>query len=224
VQLPTSASSSAPPWVSCLPHATMRLQSSRMLLDLLRTRRRKLQVPPNLSTTCWMGLTNKQPVSSLLPGLAAQSKVRRPQRPKRPHYSDVHGALYVLLLSCWTMKRALRKRIGCFACCIMPGCVTTGIHGDAGPAPAAQSAATPSTVGGEPQLTLRGAGGARRWGPAHFEAAPAAVTAASTSARPPAAGMPVKRQKLTSNPTDAERLMLDEHVHDTMTLSSNAMW
>lgn len=62
-----------------------------------------------------------------------------------------------------------------------------GIHGDAGPAPAAQSAATPSTGGGEPQLTLRGAGGARRWGPAHFEAAPAAVTAASTSARQPAA-------------------------------------
>ncbi|KAL0026447.1 hypothetical protein WJX79_010441 [Trebouxia sp. C0005] len=62
-----------------------------------------------------------------------------------------------------------------------------GIHGDAGPAPAAKSAATPSTGGGEPQLTLRGAGGARRWGPAHFEAAPAAVTAASTSARPPAA-------------------------------------
>ena len=72
----------------------------------------------------------------------------------------------------------------------------TGIHGDAGSAPAAQSA-TPSTGGGEPQLTLRGAGGPRRWGPAHFEAAPAAVTAASTSARPPAAGMSVKRQKCT---------------------------
>lgn len=106
----------------------------------------------------------------------------------------------------------------------MPGCVTTGIHGDAGPAPAAQSAATPSTGGGEPQLTLRGAGGARRWGPAHFEAAPAAVTAASTSARPPASGMFVKQLNFTSNPANAERLMLDEHVRDTMMLRSNAMW
>jgi hypothetical protein len=106
----------------------------------------------------------------------------------------------------------------------MPGCVTTGIHGDAGPAPAAQSAATPSTGSGEPHLTLRGAGGARRWGPAHFEAAPAAVTAASTSARPPAAGMPLKQPDFTSNPANAERLLLDDHVHDTMMLSSNAMW
>ncbi len=81
----------------------------------------------------------------------------------------------------------------------MPGCVTTGIHGDAGPAPAAQSAATPSSGGGEPQLTLRGAGGARRWGPAHFEAAPAAVAAASTSARPPAAGMLLKQPNFASN-------------------------
>lgn len=65
-----------------------------------------------------------------------------------------------------------------------------GIHGDAGPAPAAQPAAAPlAGGGGEPQLTLRGAGGARRWGPAHYEAAPAAAPAASTSARTPSAGL-----------------------------------
>ncbi len=65
-----------------------------------------------------------------------------------------------------------------------------GIHGEAGPPPAAQPAAAPMpAASGEPQLTLRGARGARRWGPAHFEAAPAAAPAAAASARPPAAGM-----------------------------------
>ena len=42
---------------------------------------------------------------------------------------------------------------------------------------------------GDPQLTLKAAGGARRWGPAHFEAAPAAApAAAAASSRTATAG------------------------------------
>lgn len=44
---------------------------------------------------------------------------------------------------------------------------------------------------GEPQLTLKAAGGARRWGPAHFEAAPAAApAAAAASSRTATTGTP----------------------------------
>ena len=45
-----------------------------------------------------------------------------------------------------------------------------------------------SAASAEPQLTLKGAGGARRWGPAHFEAAPAAALSAAAPARAPTSG------------------------------------
>ncbi|KAL3152008.1 hypothetical protein ABBQ32_001127 [Trebouxia sp. C0010 RCD-2024] len=61
-----------------------------------------------------------------------------------------------------------------------------GVHGDASMFPAAQPAAPAPAASAEPQLTLRGAGGARRWGPAHFEAAPAASSTAAAPARAPA--------------------------------------
>ena len=75
-------------------------------------------------------------------------------------------------------------------------CASTGVHGDAGPPPSAQLATAPiPAASGEPQLTLRGGGGARRWGPAHFEAAPAAAPAAA-SARTPTAGIASSINKL----------------------------
>lgn len=58
-----------------------------------------------------------------------------------------------------------------------------GVHGDASLFSAAQSAAPVAATSAEPQLTLRGAGGPRRWGPAHFEAAPAAAPAAAAPPR-----------------------------------------
>lgn len=69
-------------------------------------------------------------------------------------------------------------------------CVGAGVHGDASMFPAAQPAAPAPAASAEPQLTLRGAGGARRWGPAHFEAAPAASSTAAAPARAPATGWP----------------------------------
>lgn len=57
------------------------------------------------------------------------------------------------------------------------------MHGDAGLFSGAQPAAPVAATSAEPQLTLRGAGGPRRWGPAHFEAAPAAAPAAAAPAR-----------------------------------------
>ena len=72
-------------------------------------------------------------------------------------------------------------------------CASTGVHGDAGlfsaAQPAAAAALPAAASGGEPQLTLKGAGGARRWGPAHFEAAPAAPSSLAAAARTPAAGL-----------------------------------
>ena len=57
-----------------------------------------------------------------------------------------------------------------------------GPHGDAGPPPLGQPAGVPpAAASSEPQLTLRGGGGARRWGPAQFQAPPAAALPRSAS-------------------------------------------
>lgn len=63
-----------------------------------------------------------------------------------------------------------------------------GVHGDASLFSATQPPAPMAAATAEPQLTLRGAGGARRWGPAHFEAAPAAASSAAATARAPVTG------------------------------------
>lgn len=77
----------------------------------------------------------------------------------------------------------------------------------------------------EPQLTLRGAGGARRWGPAHFEAAPAASAAAAAVARAPATGRPYSqcpqrfRNVLASSDRDA-LVLVDQSGSLEMQLST----
>ena len=67
-----------------------------------------------------------------------------------------------------------------------------GILGHAEPAPVAQPAAASMTApSGEPQLTPKGTGGGRGWGPSHFEAAPAAAPAdAAACSLMAAAGTP----------------------------------
>ena len=98
--------------------------------------------------------------------------------------------------------------------CIDLSCILfAGILGHAEPAPVAQpAAASMAAPSGEPQLTPKGTGGSRGWGPSHFEAAPAAAPVdAAACSRMAAAGTPCASAALQVSLHSAR--LLDWHTY-----------